>query len=199
MRAHVDQAWVHFYAGYWNWLVHLALGMGVCRQDAEDLAQKTFIALAKNISRFIYEPARGRFSGWLAKVLKNNVINFRKRGAQNEQATQPDQFDGFVGLENHFISELMAKDLRQLIEQSYRELEAQVSVKQWQIFALYNLQERPVEEIATQFNLKSGSVSCIKSRMLQKLAVILRRKMQIAYGDDVFGEQWNKLGNQSEH
>lgn len=45
MRAGVEQAWSHLYAVYWNWLVQLALGMGVSRQDAEDLAQKTFIAL----------------------------------------------------------------------------------------------------------------------------------------------------------
>jgi DNA-directed RNA polymerase specialized sigma24 family protein len=58
MRAGLNQAWGQLYTVYWNWLVRLAVGMGVSRQDAEDLAQRTFIALAKNISTFIYEPAR---------------------------------------------------------------------------------------------------------------------------------------------
>ena len=206
MRAGLDQAWGQLYAVYWNWLVQLALGMGVNRQDAEDLAQRTFIALAKSISTFIYEPARGRFSGWLSTVLRRNVSNFWRRGSSDplrlsacQEATDPGQFDGFVALENQVISEALANDLKQVIEESYAELKTQVPEVQWQIFDLYHLQERSVEEIASRFNRKPGSIYSIESRMLQKLSAIMRRRMHAAYGEDVFAELWNTLGNQSGH
>ena len=202
MRAGVDRAWGHLYSVYWNWLFQLTLGMGVRRQDAEDLVQKTFIALAKNISQFIYEPARGRFSGWLITVLRRNVYSFWERESKDplrlcadspEESTQLDHFKGSAGLENHVISEVMANDLKQVIEESYVELRSRVSDEQWQMFDLYNLQDRPVEEVASRFNRKSGSIYSNESRMMHKLGVIMHQKMQEAYGDEVFAEHRSLL------
>lgn len=193
LRLGDHQAWVHFYAIYWKWLVGLARGMGVSREDAEDLAQKTLIAVSRKIPQFIYEPARGRFSAWLMVVLKNNVINFWEQGCRDplrlrvdQDPTDPDPVDNSAGLGNHVITQAMADHFEQVMEESLRELQAQVSEPHWQIFDHVNLKECRAEAIAAQCGLKPGSVYCIVSRMLRQLKTIIDRKLREAGRVDMF-------------
>jgi RNA polymerase sigma factor (sigma-70 family) len=190
LRAGFEDAWYQLYDVYWDWLLGIALSMGVRRENACDLVQKTFIALSKHISEFIYERAKGRFSGWLVTVLRRNMLSFweaRKRDPLSllvprpEEETQIDPVEGIAGpARDEVITKVLLEELERMTREGYDELKTQLSVEQWAVFEAYNIQELPVEVVAARFGLRPGSVYSIDCRCIRRFRPIMARKLEAA-------------------
>lgn len=190
MQSDFDPAWSHLYSVYWEWLVRIAVSRGIPHEDAKDLVACTFIALSKHISGFIYEPAKGRFSGWLLTVLDRKIAD-RWRANQRDplnllpaDLNETAQSDPLAGLPDPagggLIDQVLVNELEQMMRKAYQELQEHVTAQHWAIFEAYNIQELPVEDVAARFGLQSGSVYGINCRMVRQLRQIATRMLEIA-------------------
>ncbi len=86
-------AWDEFSSIYRPAIVSVALQRGLQNADAEDLAQKVLISVARAIANWTPDSQRARFRTWLNRVTTNavtNAISRRKpdQGSGNENVQQ---------------------------------------------------------------------------------------------------------------
>jgi len=96
VRDHEDhRSWREFDARYRDLILRFCRRRGLQQSDAEDVRQIVMINLARALRTFEYEPARGRFRGYLGRVVAN-AIHRQHRRPRVEQA----------GLDTHVASQL---------------------------------------------------------------------------------------------
>src|SRR5436190_2856518 len=70
-----DQAsWQGFLDTYGRLIHGAALKSGLAETEAEDVVQETFLAVARNIGEFRYEPAKCSFKSWLLLITRQRII-----------------------------------------------------------------------------------------------------------------------------
>jgi RNA polymerase sigma factor (sigma-70 family) len=169
-----DDSWDEFYQIYSGLVNRFALQRGLTMAEARDVVQETFIAVAKVIPQFHYEPALGSFRSWLLHTTQWRIYDqFHKRG-QNGFAVSLDGTDpGSSGLMGTIPDQSMAqqeelwdREWRQnLIQEALQRLKPHLSAKQFQIFDLYVLQEWPVRKVARALNVSVTAVYLAKHRV----------------------------------
>jgi RNA polymerase sigma-70 factor, ECF subfamily len=132
------------------------------REQAEDLAQETFVKVFNNIERY---DARYKFSSWIFKIASNLAIDALRRkeldtvsidGSRN--ATTPDQIEGsritVVSRDENPEEVLEAKQLGDEIEHAIGLLRADYRTA----ILLRHVEGRPYEEIAEIMQIPLGTV-----------------------------------------
>ena len=63
-----QESWSDFFHLYWRLIYEVALKAGLGDAEAQEVVQETVISVAKQMPGFRYDPARGRFKGWLLQI-----------------------------------------------------------------------------------------------------------------------------------
>lgn len=185
-----SEAWEEFFAVYWRWLLGICHNMGIPHADAEDLVQKVFIKVNQHIQEFVYDPSRGRFSGWLVVILGNLAIGYWRKGSHDllKQAGHGARGSGSQTAplyrvpgprKDQVVNQVMANELQRMFKEAYAELKVQVSPQHWAVFKAYAMEDRPVKEVAAEFGLAPGSVYSIVSRLTETLREIITCKLKL--------------------
>ncbi|MFO0950530.1 MAG: sigma-70 family RNA polymerase sigma factor [Isosphaeraceae bacterium] len=66
-----EEGWAAFRKRYEDVIIHWCLRRGMSRENAEDLTQEVLLKIFERLPT--YDPAKGRFRGWLKKVVDNGV------------------------------------------------------------------------------------------------------------------------------
>jgi len=82
-------AWERFVERFRSPLLGLARRGGLSREDAEDVAQETLIAIADSVRRGEFDRDKGRLSGWLFAIARKQVLRQRERLARRGGAVAP--------------------------------------------------------------------------------------------------------------
>ena len=180
-------SWKDFFDTYSRLVYSVALKAGLTNTEAEEAVQETFIALARKMPEFKYDPEIGSFKSWLIKTTQFKVGDqFRKRKHQR----QPDSSRG--GTTNRTatmdrIPDPASLNLNEVCEGEWRELvftQAVEKVKekvppgQFQIFDLYVLKKWPVRKVATTLGISSGRIYLTKHRLAQ----LVKREVKLLEG-----------------
>jgi RNA polymerase sigma-70 factor (ECF subfamily) len=167
-------SWQEFFNTYWRLIYSTACKAGLTPTEAQDAVQDTFVAVAKNIGGFRYDPARCSFKSWLLLITRQRIIwQLRKRppaaasGARAvDDATRtatieriPDKAS--VDIDAHWEAEWENNLLAAALEAVKR----RVKPKQFQIFDLYVLQNWPVQDIARTLKVSVTQVYLAKLRV----------------------------------
>jgi RNA polymerase sigma factor (sigma-70 family) len=141
--------------------------------DAADLMQEVFQKLARELTKFSYEPARGAFRSWLFTLVRHETINFKKRkarakthhekwvaetNAEQEPVVAPDEEDTW----NHEWHQ-------QLLHWSMQKVRDEFGPSTWTAFIRTAIEGKPVDEVSRELGMTSGSVYVAKSRILKRL------------------------------
>ena len=73
LRNHAS--WQHFHEIYRPLLASVAARAGLADADVQDVVQETLVEVAKEMPAFRYDPARGRFKGWLLTIIRRRIAN----------------------------------------------------------------------------------------------------------------------------
>lgn len=171
-------AWEVFDQIYRPLLLRYAKTCGATNNDAEDIVQQCMSAISSHISEFEYDPGRGRFKGWLRTIVNNKVRNLHR-----DRRTRGAQSDGLDDLESK--EQPPDEEFDRLWRQEHlwhclRHLSGEVEETTYRAFEAYVIEERPVDEICAELNIKPNLLYTIKWRMTERIA----DKMRELLGDD---------------
>ncbi len=74
-------AWDEFFEQYWPTIYGFAKRRGCSEHTAEEIVQEVMLTIFQHRDVYQYDPARGRFRGWLGTVVRNKVAEHRRRPA----------------------------------------------------------------------------------------------------------------------
>jgi RNA polymerase sigma-70 factor (ECF subfamily) len=143
-----------------------AAGGPIGAADRDDLVQETFLAVARALPGFRYDPARGRFRGYLATVVRN-LVNRRRREAAarpevavaetGEREAAPPTSDADRALMLEVWTLALARVLR----------EHAFTPNAKAVFRAHVLDDRPVADVAAEFRMRPNAVYQVKDRVLR--------------------------------
>ncbi len=182
-----QESWRDFFNLYWGLLYGTAIRAGLNDSEAQDVVQDTIIHVAKKMSGFKYDPAVDSFKGWLLYLTRKRIaMEYRKRARQRVQVATvidegTDEIEAIpdpagVNLEAVWDEEWA----RSMWEAALGRVKAQMALKQFQMFDLYVLKERPASEVAQTLGVTVAQVYLAKHRissLLQKELVQLKAQL----------------------
>ena len=143
-----------------------AAGRPLGAADRDDLVQETFLAVARALPGFRYDPARGRFRGYLATVVRNLVLRRRR-----EEAARPEVAIAETGEREAALAttdaerELMLECWTLALARVLREHAFTPNAKA--VFRAHVLDDRPAADVADEFRMRPNAVYQVKDRVLR--------------------------------
>jgi RNA polymerase sigma-70 factor (ECF subfamily) len=142
-------------------------GYSLQLHDADDLVQEILRAVANELPRFQYDPARGHFRGWLRQIMVNRLREFWRAQKRERAFIEPllEQLqDPNSDLSQRWDREHDQHVLRALLAQ----LEPEFAATTWQAFRQLMGGDKP-RVVAAALGLSVNSVWLARSRILKRL------------------------------
>ncbi len=165
-----QESWRAFFDSYGGLLYRTALKAGLNDAEAQDVVQDTIITVAKKIETFTYDPAEDSFKGWLLYLTRKRIaMEYRKRHRSPSAATvsdagaELDQIPDSAGISFETLWE--EEWSRAKWEEAIAKVKGQVGSKQFQMFHLYAVKERPALEVAKALGVPVAQVYLAKHRI----------------------------------
>ncbi|HVP11127.1 MAG TPA: sigma-70 family RNA polymerase sigma factor [Phycisphaerae bacterium] len=168
VRNRQDQAaWYEFDSIYRPMLLRFGLARGLNANEAEEVAQQCLAAMTQYIEGFDYDPAKGRFKGWLRTMVHNRIRNLLRDHREGQADSQ--DFKRSQDREQS-PDELFDKVWRQEhLKHCLRLIQKEVEESTFKVFVACVIEEQPVEKICGAFGMTANQVHAIKSRMLKRI------------------------------
>ncbi len=160
------EGWQRFYDSYHGLILAMVRHAGLRGADAEEVAQEALVAVARGMKEFHYDPAKGSFKGWLKTVVRRRLVDFlRKQGRERSHLreyveTGAAEAEPLEAMEDRYEQEWE----RHLLEMALQWLRRRISPRQYTIFDLCVLQERPAAEVARLLGVNRGLVYVVRHR-----------------------------------
>jgi RNA polymerase sigma-70 factor (ECF subfamily) len=169
-----DQAaWAEFVDIYEPLVYRLARSKGLQDADAQDLCQEVFRAVASAIERWDPDPAKGRFRGWLFRIARNLVIKFlagqRHHPQGSGSSSVQEMLEAQPAKDSQAEAEFAAEFRRRAFRWAADQVKTEFTEPTWQAFWKTAVDNRPIQEVATELGLSVGAVYIARSRVLARL------------------------------
>jgi len=165
-------AWKQLLDLYTPLLLRWVGRLGVSTNDADDLVQEVWQAVAREMPDFNYDPNRGSFRGWLKSILLNRVRDHRRRSKYRAVAVS-DQFDA--------LADLLADDASEASKQWDREHDRYIltrlldrvrdefSSNTWKAFVQLAIAGHDAETVAAELKITANAARIARCRVLARL------------------------------
>ncbi|MFK5957723.1 MAG: RNA polymerase sigma factor [Lutibacter sp.] len=142
------------------------------KEEAEEVAQDTFVKAFKNLEKFKGE---SKFSTWVYKIAYYTSLDIVKRNKRFANSENIDNFkEGDFGNVKDALDHLHDKERKKIINDALFELNEDERI----ILTLYYFEELPVKEISKVVNLSIDNIKIKLFRSRKKLATILKHVIE---------------------
>jgi RNA polymerase sigma-70 factor (ECF subfamily) len=157
---------------YKDLVFSLALKMVKNREEAEEVAQDTFIKVYKSLSQF---KGDSKFSTWIYKVTYNTCLDRLKKHKREQHVVPIDEFNTnqIKSLDNA-LDAMQDKERIQAIQDCIELLPSDDAF----LLTLFYFEEQSLEEIANVVNLTTNNVKVKLFRSRKKLTTILKERLE---------------------
>ena len=179
VRDRDDRAWerlVRLYAPFVHrWCQHYRLQ----EQDAADVFQEVFRAVARRVSDFRRAEPGGTFRGWLTVITRNKIrdhLRRRRAGPLAEGGTAANERLANVELvpePDDADDSLVTAAKNELFQRALASVRGEFEEKTWQAFWRTTVDDQPGPEAAAALGMTAGAVRVAKSRVLRRLRQVL--------------------------
>jgi RNA polymerase sigma-70 factor, ECF subfamily len=162
-------AWHDFVERYGDLIRGFARRAGCSDNDADDVLQDVLVALVSVMPNFRYDPAKGRFRGYLKTIVLRSLSKKRR---QNDAPRSLEEGDDPVvddGSETDWELEWRQYHLRRAMET----IDEEFSVQDRAAFQRYGVEGRAADETARTLGISVDQVYQAKSRILRRLGQIV--------------------------
>ena len=150
----------------------LALRMLKHREEAEEVAQDTFIKIFKSLDKF---KGDSKFSTWIYRVTYNTCLDRIKKNKKYINDVAIDEFTfNKLGTMDNALDNLIKEEKHVLIKKCIHKLPEDSSA----LLTLFYFEELTLDEISKIINLEANTVKVKLFRARKKLAVILEQYLE---------------------
>lgn len=150
----------------------LALKMVKNREEAEEVAQDTFIKIYSSLTKFKGE---SKFSTWIYKIAYNTCLDRLKKNKKEDLNISIDDFSShLIKTMDNALSALEENERKQTIQKCLTLLPSDENF----LLTLFYFDDQSLEEIGKIMNISANNAKVKLFRSRQKLAVILRQQLE---------------------
>jgi RNA polymerase sigma-70 factor (ECF subfamily) len=168
-------AWSEFVEIYGPLIYSYGRRRGLQDADASDLVQDVLRAVAASAGRFVYDPARGSFRGWLLTITRNELNDSLRRAAGRAAAEggtthmavlaeQPDAAEDDRWEREH---------RERLFAWAAERIKVAFQPETWDAFWQTAVENRPPKDVARGLGMSVGSIYIARSRVLARLRAVI--------------------------
>lgn len=176
LLAHVQaddaRAWEQFVELYGPLLYSWARRGGLTNEDAADVTQESFLAIARAISRFDPRTPNGSLRGWLWTIVGNKIRDLQRERPPAAGLGGTD----FQRLVQSWPEEPPSDDepesaaqTRALFQRALAQVQAEFEPKTWDAFWRVVVGGQATDAVAADLGLSPNGVRQAKSRVLRRL------------------------------
>ena len=157
---------------YKDMIFTLALKMIKNREEAEEVAQDTFIKVFKSLNKF---KGDSKFSTWIYKIAYNTCLDRLKKNKKEDLNISIDEFSAhLIKTMDNALSVLEEKERKQTIQNCLNLLPSDENF----LLTLFYFENQNLEEIGKIMSITANNVKVKLFRSRQKLAVILKKQLE---------------------
>jgi RNA polymerase sigma-70 factor (ECF subfamily) len=150
----------------------LALRMLKHREEAEEVAQDTFIKVFKSLNKF---KGDSKFSTWIYRVAYNTCLDNLKKNKKHLNNVAIDEFTyNKLDTIDNALDHIIKEEKSTLIKNCINKLPEDSSA----LLTLFYFEELSLDEISKIINVEANTVKVKLFRARKKLAVILEQYLQ---------------------
>lgn len=164
-----DSAWVRFHSLYAPLLRVWAERVGLGTHDAEDAVQETLVVVAAQLPAFRYDPAEGRFRGWLRVIVTNVLRNRVRKAARVPRTPGNDLLAALAADESEAARAWDLEHDRHVLLGLLDLLSAEFAPATLEAFRRSGLGGESAASAGAALNLSANAVLVAKSRVLHRL------------------------------
>ena len=157
---------------YKDLVFSLALRMVKNKEEAEEVAQDTFVKVFKSLRQF---KGDSKFSTWIYKVTYNTCLDRLKKHKREQHVDSIDEFNvNQIKNMDNALDDMEAEERKQAIQDCIKLLPSDDAF----LLTLFYFEEESLEEIAKVVNLTENNVKVKLFRIRKKLATILKERLE---------------------
>jgi RNA polymerase sigma-70 factor (ECF subfamily) len=157
---------------YKDMIFSLSLKMLKNREEAEEVAQDTFIKIFNSLSKF---KGDSKFSTWIYKIAYNTCLDRLRKNKKEDLNISIDEFSAhLIKTMDNALSALEDKERKQTIQNCLNLLPGDENF----LLTLFYFEEQSLEEIGKIMSINANNVKVKLFRSRQKLAVILKKQLE---------------------
>ncbi len=150
----------------------LTLRMLKHREEAEEVAQDTFIKVFKSLGKFKGE---SKFSTWIYKVAYNTCLDRIKKNKRQLNEVSIDEFTEYqIKTMDNALDSLEEQEQEKAIQECLQQLPSEDSF----LLTLYYFEALSLEEISKIVNIEPNTIKVKLFRSRKKLASILKQRLE---------------------
>ena len=167
------EAWDEFYELYAPLLYRYARGLGLTRDDADEVRDRCLEIVARRIRHFEYDRSRGRFKGWLHRIARDAVVDLKRtrRGREVGGESLAELVDGGPGPDEAWEERWRRQHLLYCVER----VQEKVPPTAYRAFCMLLFDQASVPEVCEHLGLNANQVYKAKGQVLRELRAMLRR------------------------
>lgn len=167
------ESWSRFVEIYTPAIYEFLRQQGLQDADAADLTQDVMASVAAAMRSFDYQPARGRFRGWLFTVVKNRLRNFWRSAAARPVAGGGSAIDQRLQEASDDAADAVALWEREYEQRLFvcaaEQVRGHVQPSTWRAFYDTVVNGQPATEVARQLSMTPAAVRLAKARVIARI------------------------------
>src|SRR5262245_10276050 len=167
---HEPEAWRRVVRLYYPLVRKWCQRSGLQAEDAADVSQEVFRALAGNVDRFRREGGQNSFRGWLWGITRRQLLgHWRQRQAVAAGGTEAQRrLAEYPEPEDQSVAEIPS-DRQAVLRRALALLRAEVEERTWQAFWRVVALGHAPADVAADLGISVNSVYLAKARLLRRI------------------------------
>jgi len=166
-----EELWATFLNLYFSPVKQFCLRRLTTIDEAEEVTHLVFVRIFKSIPHFRYDPARGRFGGWVGQITRNEIIRYLHAKQRAGRLNGPIEFTEIINSseEAAWVDEFNGN----LIRIAFAQAQTEVSPEHWELFESTWKSEKKPGEVAEELQVPASKVHKARFIVAEKLKQII--------------------------
>ncbi len=165
-----ELAWRDFVCAYERFLTQLIRRQGVPDRHVPDVIQQILMTIAKSIDRWQDDGNAASFRRWLTTVSRNVTIRFMTRERKQAGAVGgSDLIAQLQQIEDKPDEQSVRMYEHELIVWAAEQVRHEFLESSWKAFWATTIEARPVDVVAKELGLSTGSIYMSRSRIMARI------------------------------
>lgn len=165
-------AWEQFLQIYQPLVYRIAIQRGLQDADAHDLVQEVMSRVARSVSDWNPDPARGSFRGWISRIARNLVIDFLRhnnRLPKTGEDTQIRQWELAHAATSYEANYFDLECEKQIFHCAAEQIQEEFMPNTWEAFWRTAVNREAVDAVSAELGMSRGAIYIARSRVMARL------------------------------